>query len=72
MAVSSDASLDEERRRRSNGVVADDDLGIERLTSAPTAEEIRRLAAVDRSWMDLTRRSCSEGMLQAAGVVHAQ
>ena len=52
-AVSSDADVDDGRRRRSNGV-ADGECSGSRPTSMPTPEHVKRLAAMDRSRVDVT------------------
>ena len=52
-SVSPDADVDEERRRRSNGV-ADGEGSGSRSTSVPTPENVKRLAAMNRSRVDDT------------------
>ena len=52
VSVPSDASVDDERRRRSNGVVDDEGLGTRGLTAVRTTEHIKRLAAMDRTRVD--------------------
>ena len=52
-AASLGTDMDDDRWRRSNGVANGEGSDI-RLTSVPTAEDIRRLAAMDRSRVDDT------------------
>ena len=54
VSVPSDASVYDERRRRPNGVAADEGPGTGGSTSVPTAEHVKRLAAMDRSRVDDT------------------
>ena len=53
-SVSSDASVDDERRRRSNGVADGDGPDTRWSTSVPTTEHVKWLAAMDRSRVDDT------------------
>ena len=48
-SVSPDAGVDDERRCRSNGVADDEGSGTSRPTSVHTPENVKRLAALDRS-----------------------
>ena len=52
-AASLGTDMDDDIRRRSNGV-ANDEGSDNRMTSVPTAEDFRRLAAMDRSRVDDT------------------
>ena len=54
-SVLSDASVDDERWRRSNGVADGDGLDTRwPTTSVPTTEHVKRAAAMDRSRVDDT------------------
>jgi hypothetical protein len=52
-AASTGADMDDGSRRRSNGVANDEGPDI-RPTSVPTLEDVKRLAAMDRSRVDDT------------------
>ena len=68
---SSDARVDNERRRRSNGAAADESPRTEGSTSMPTTEHVKRLAATDRSRVDDTALLFQRGVRLAAGAMHA-
>ena len=70
-SVPSDASVDDERRRRSNGVAVDEGSGTEGSTSVPTVAHIKRLAAMDRSRVDDTALLLQRGAAGRRCRVHS-